>query len=216
VSKVGRVARSLRRGLFFAPEFWGTGRCFACLVACSRNAAMPALTFLAVVGLALIALLFVADATLEPGSPAIVTSQRSGLPEAQYHNATRTLTDTSAPEPDMTSQAVLAAQPKSAQDALAKTGFRSACGAGQSAKRQARHLPPTEFRPARQFSDQFFSPRRLGLEFHNKAHLTLCERSVRTIDDVACAGQHGSFEIVLCVSRYCALLQCLSPSATRT
>jgi hypothetical protein len=28
---------------------------------------MPALTFLAVVGLALIALLFVADATLEPG-----------------------------------------------------------------------------------------------------------------------------------------------------
>jgi hypothetical protein len=147
---------------------------------------------------------------------ACVTNQRSGLPEAQYHNATRTLTDTSAPEPDMTSQAVLAAQPKSAQDALAKTGFRSACGAGQSAKRQARHLPPTEFRPARQFSDQFFSPRRLGLEFHNKAHLTLCERSVRTIDDVACAGQHGSFEIVLCVSRYCALLQCLSPSATRT
>ena len=39
---------------------------------------MPALTFLAVVGLALIALLFVADAMLEPGSPAIVTSQRSG------------------------------------------------------------------------------------------------------------------------------------------
>jgi hypothetical protein len=29
-------------------------------------------------------------------------------------------------------------------------------------------------------------------------------------------GQHGSFEIVLCVSRYRALLQCLSPSATRT
>ena len=186
------------------------------MFSCVQSERVPALTFLAVVGLALIALLFVADATLEPGSPAIVTSQRSGLPEAQYHNATRTLTDTSAPEPDMTSQAVLAAQPKSAQDALAKTGFRSACGAGQSAKRQARHLPPTEFRPARQFSDQFFSPRRLGLEFHNKAHLTLCERSVRTIDDVACVGQHGSFEIVLCVSRYRALLQCLSPSATRT
>ena len=35
---------------------------------------MPALAFLAVVGLALVALLFVADATLESGSPPIVTS----------------------------------------------------------------------------------------------------------------------------------------------
>jgi hypothetical protein len=83
---------------------------------------MPALTFLAVVGLALIALLFVADATLEPGSPAIVTSQRSGLPEPQYHNAARTLTNTPAPAPNMTSQAVLAAQPKSAPDAAANIG----------------------------------------------------------------------------------------------
>jgi hypothetical protein len=83
---------------------------------------MPALTFLAVVGLALIALLFVADATLEPGSPAIVTSQRSGLPESQYDNAARTLTNTPAPAPDMTSQAVLAAQPKSAPDAAANIG----------------------------------------------------------------------------------------------
>jgi hypothetical protein len=78
---------------------------------------MPALTFLAVIGLALTALLFVADATLEPGSPAIVTSQRTGLPEPQYRKTTRTLTNTSAP--DMTSQAVLAAQPKSAPDATA-------------------------------------------------------------------------------------------------
>jgi len=45
---------------------------------------MPALAFLVVVGLALVALLFVADATLEPGSPAIVTSQRSGLPAARH------------------------------------------------------------------------------------------------------------------------------------
>ena len=52
---------------------------------------MPALTFLAAVGLALIALLFVADATLEPG------------PAPQYHNAIRTLMNT--PAPGMTSQA---------------------------------------------------------------------------------------------------------------
>jgi hypothetical protein len=83
---------------------------------------MPALTFLAAVGLVLIALLFVADATLEPGSPAIVTSQRSGLPAPQYHNSTRTVTNTPTPAPDMTSQAVLAAQPKSTPDITANIG----------------------------------------------------------------------------------------------
>jgi hypothetical protein len=60
--------------------------------------AVPALGFLVVVGLALVALLFVANATLEPGSPK-VTSQRAAAP---------------ALAPNMTSQAVLAAQPKSA------------------------------------------------------------------------------------------------------
>ena len=81
---------------------------------------MPVLAFFAVVGSVLFALLFVADATLENSSPAIVTSQRTGLPVPQYHNAIKTLTTASAPAPDMTSQAVLVAQPKSASDALAK------------------------------------------------------------------------------------------------
>jgi hypothetical protein len=81
---------------------------------------MPVLAFFAVVGSVLFALLFVADATLENSSPAIVTSQRTGLPAPRYHNAIKTLTTASAPAPDMTSQAVLAAQPKSASDALAK------------------------------------------------------------------------------------------------
>jgi hypothetical protein len=66
---------------------------------------MPALTFLAVVGLALIASLFLANATLEPGSPPIVISQRSGLPEARRVDAAQTLS---------------AAQHKSATDAVAK------------------------------------------------------------------------------------------------
>jgi hypothetical protein len=65
----------------------------------SDGAADPALGFLVVVGLALVALLFVANTTLEPGSPSKVTSQRAAA---------------SAPAPNMTSQAVLAAQPKSA------------------------------------------------------------------------------------------------------
>jgi len=42
---------------------------------------MPALAFLAVAGLALLALLFVADATLVKSSPPIVTSGHVGLPE---------------------------------------------------------------------------------------------------------------------------------------
>src|SRR5215467_10551317 len=76
---------------------------------------MPALMFVAVGGLVLTALLFVADAKLEKksGSPAIVTSQRTGLPERQYHSTTRILTEAPAPAPDMSSEAVRVAQPTS-------------------------------------------------------------------------------------------------------
>ena len=83
---------------------------------------MPFLAFFVMAGWVLVALLFVADATLEKNdSPVIVTSQRTGLPTPRYHNANaiKTLTTPPAPEPDMKSQAVLAAQPKSV-DALPK------------------------------------------------------------------------------------------------
>ena len=66
---------------------------------------MPALSFLAFVGLALIALLFYGNATLEPISPEIVTTHHAVAP---------------APAPNMTLQVV--PQPKSAPDALAKIG----------------------------------------------------------------------------------------------
>ena len=81
---------------------------------------MPVLAFFAVVGSVLVALLFAADATLENSSPVIVTSQRTGLPVPRYHNAIKTHTTAPAPAPDMTSQAVLDAQPKSMPEALAK------------------------------------------------------------------------------------------------
>jgi hypothetical protein len=113
---------------------------------------MPALAFLVVVGLALVALLFVADATLEPGSPAIVTSQRSGLPAARHPDEIH-LTTAPAPAPDMISQAVLAAQPKSATpEAPAKieSAAREAraeapakkTGVGGSAKKARAEVPP--------------------------------------------------------------------------
>jgi len=82
---------------------------------------MPVFAFFAVVGSVLVALLFLADGTLEQsGSPVIVTSQRIGLPAPRYDNAIKRLTTGSAPAPDMTSQAVVAAQPKSVSDALAR------------------------------------------------------------------------------------------------
>src|SRR5262245_14231038 len=112
---------------------------------------MPALAFLVVVGLALVALLFVADERLEPGSLAIV-SHPSGLPPAGHPDAI-ILTTAPAPAPDMTSQAVLAAQPKSATpEAPAKieSAAREAraeapakkTGVGGSAKKARAEVPP--------------------------------------------------------------------------
>jgi hypothetical protein len=82
---------------------------------------MPVLVYFAVIGSVLVTLLFVADTTLEKNvSSPIVTSQRTGLPTPRYQhaNTAKAPTTVPAPAPDMTSQDVLAAQPKSAPDAL--------------------------------------------------------------------------------------------------
>ena len=81
---------------------------------------MPALAFLAVAGLLLLALLFVADATLEKGPSPIVTSSRVGLPDRWHSDKIQVLITTPAPAPDMTSPVVRAAQPKSDHETLAK------------------------------------------------------------------------------------------------
>ena len=83
---------------------------------------MPIFTYFAVIGSVLIALLFVADATLEKGTPAVVTSQ-SGLPEPWHPVGTSDQyglekpwrpdpKTVPAPAPDMTTPLVLTAQPK--------------------------------------------------------------------------------------------------------
>jgi hypothetical protein len=79
---------------------------------------MPIFSYFAIVGAVLIALFFLADATLEKGTPPVVTSERRGLPEPWRPDSIQTLVTAPAPEPDMTSQAVLAAQPKSAAEVL--------------------------------------------------------------------------------------------------
>jgi hypothetical protein len=82
---------------------------------------MPVLAFLAAAGLALLALLFVADSMLEEdSSPPIVTSSRVGLPKQWHQETIKVLTTTPAPAPDMTSPAVRAAQPKPDAEALTK------------------------------------------------------------------------------------------------
>jgi hypothetical protein len=102
--------------------------CFRRLFKLDSRAPMPVLAFFAVVGSVLVALLFVADATLEQSdAPVIVTSQRTGLPAPRYDNdATKTLTTAPAPAPDMTSQAILTAQPKSVSDAKIASEAREA------------------------------------------------------------------------------------------
>ena len=84
---------------------------------------MRVLAFLTVAGLVLLALLFLADASLKKkASPAIVTSQRTGLPEEppRHSSGIHILTSATAPAPDMTSQSVLDAQPKSDHEALTR------------------------------------------------------------------------------------------------
>ena len=63
-------------------------------------------------GSVLIALMFVTNATLEKGGPAIVTTQRVSTRESQRPNPTQILTSTPAPAPNMTSPLVLVAEPK--------------------------------------------------------------------------------------------------------
>jgi hypothetical protein len=76
---------------------------------------MPAIAFLAWVGLALVALLFVADASLVDQGPAIVVSQRIGLPEPWHPDPdpAQTPTPNLIPTPDMASQPAISNQPAS-------------------------------------------------------------------------------------------------------
>ena len=100
---------------------------------------MPIFTYVAAVGLGLIALLFVLDGTLEKGVQPIITSERQGLPQPRPPDPTQVLTTASAPAPDMTSQAVLAAQPKVQPAPVAKSE------ATPEKRRVTRRQPPDDY-----------------------------------------------------------------------
>jgi hypothetical protein len=77
---------------------------------------MPILSYFAVVGSVLVALLFVADATLEKSGPLPFNNESVGLPKPWQPDTTGSiLTAMPAPEPDMTSAAVRAAAPPAPQ-----------------------------------------------------------------------------------------------------
>jgi hypothetical protein len=131
----------------------------------SRSSAMPIFTYFAVVGSVMIALLFVAGATLEKGSPAVVTSQ-SGLPKPWHPVGTsdrynlprpwrpdpiQILSTAPAPAPDRTSPLVLAAQPKvhAAPEVLAKVEPAARAARAEAPprkKRVIRKQPPHDYR----------------------------------------------------------------------
>jgi hypothetical protein len=139
---------------------------------------MPIFTYFALVGSVLIALLFVADATLEKGTPAVVTSQY-GLPkpwrpevtsdqyglEKPWRPDPKTVP---APAPDMTSPLVLAAQPKaqSVPEVLAKVEPAALAARAEAPPRKKRvtgKQPPVDNRQKHTRSQHLPGSREFGL-----------------------------------------------------
>ena len=116
---------------------------------------MPALTFLAVVGLVLIGLLFVADATLENGPPPIVTSERTGLPKPWRPDGVKTLTTAPAPAPDMTSDAIVSAQPKAVHETPAKVSAAARAARAEALPRHTRFTAPDPYPQNSNLFDRF-------------------------------------------------------------
>jgi hypothetical protein len=109
---------------------------------------MPILSYFTVVGSVMVALLFLADATLtKSDTPVVATSSLYGMPAKWQPDATPKLASTPAPEPDMASDAVQAAMPKTVpvnerSDRLARAE------AAPKKKRVARRPPqPDYYRP---------------------------------------------------------------------
>jgi hypothetical protein len=82
-----------------------------------REPKMPIFTYFAVVGAALLGVLFYADANLAPRGPLAVTTDFVGLPQPWHGPVNPSLAAAPAPAPDMNSDAVLAASPKTAANA---------------------------------------------------------------------------------------------------
>jgi hypothetical protein len=106
---------------------------------------MPIFSYFAVVGSVLMALLFAADATLPKSTePVVATSSIYGIPKPWKPEPTQSLAATPAPAPDMASEAVLAAAPKTEPVNERKATADPAPKKKRVASR--RQLPPDEQR----------------------------------------------------------------------
>jgi hypothetical protein len=131
---------------------------------------MPILTYFAVVGTALMALLFYASASMEPRGPLAVTSNFEGLPPPWHGPAVvQNLVAQAAPEPDMNSDAVKSAAPAAAKTAAATTTGQGAQAvakaeiAPKKKKHVARRPAPQEQGDTRRYAWQNGSPSPFGL-----------------------------------------------------
>jgi hypothetical protein len=114
---------------------------------------MPILSYLVGVGAALVALLFVADATLpKSNTPVVATSSLYGLPQPWKPDPARAaLLATPAPAPDMASEAV--------QTAMTKTEPVNANNArAEAAPKKKKHVARRQPRPDYFRQDYAWSP----------------------------------------------------------
>jgi hypothetical protein len=106
---------------------------------------MPILSYFAVVGSVLVALLFAADATLPKSTtPVVATSSIYGMPKPWKPELTQTLAATPAPAPDMSSEAVLAAAPKPAPTTAPVNARSATADAAPKKKRVVARKPPPD------------------------------------------------------------------------
>ena len=123
---------------------------------------MHIVIYFAVVSAALIALLFVTNATLEKDAQPIVTTQRVGLPESHLPNPTQILTSKPAPVSDMTSPLVLLVAAPKVQPAPELLAVEPAARAAR-AEAPSQNNRVTDRQPPAEFRQDRSSPRNFGL-----------------------------------------------------
>src|ERR1043166_3026278 len=106
---------------------------------------MPIFSYFSVVGSVLWGLLFPPEATLPKSEPPVVaTSSIYGMPKPWHPDPTQTLAATPAPAPDMSSEAVLAAAPKTAPATQPVNERSATADAARKKKRVPRKPQPDD------------------------------------------------------------------------
>jgi hypothetical protein len=121
---------------------------------------MPILSYFVGVGALLVALLFVADATLTPSnSPVVPTSTLYGLPKPWKPDPVQTLVTTPAPAPDAASEPEQAALPKSTPAAEQVNGATARAEVAPKKKHIARRHPrPADHRQTYAWTPNAYRP----------------------------------------------------------